>query len=214
MLEQQGYYYHPHYYSFPLGHPQLDFDLLAQPGERLFNLKLARIRLWENDNLRQETLSHLRRQADKQQVFPGRFSLETFDDQTIDGFCFGGELRIIHFSDFTRCHLTSPAPIVNLSHKPDSPQFIMVNELAALVARDRAETKNDDLLAYKLANADPFQLCVASLAALDVRAKKLAAAAKTQQYRQLASQVSKAIQAVKEAGEWPDPVPDLEELLG
>ena len=84
----------------------------------------------------------------------------------------------------------------------------------ALVARERAETQNDELLAHKLANADPFQLFVASLAALDVRAKKLAASAKTQQYRQLASQVSKAIQAVKEAGEWPDPVPNLEELLG
>ena len=147
-------------------------------------------------------------------MFPSRFSLETFDGQTVNGFCFGGELQIVPFPNFTRCHLTSSAPIANLSHKPDSPQFIIVNELAALVARERAETKNDELLAHKLANADPFQLFVASLAALDVRAKKLAASAKTQQYRQLASQVSKAIQAVKEAGEWPDPAPNLEELLG
>jgi hypothetical protein len=69
-------------------------------------------------------------------------------------------------------------------------------------------------LDHKLANADPFQLFVASLAALDVRAKKLATVAKTQQYRQLASQVSKAIQVVKQAGEGPDSVPNLEELLG
>lgn len=213
MLEHQGYYFHPHHYSFPLGHPQLDFDLLAQPGERSFNLKLAQMRIWEDDNLRQETLSHLVRQPGKLQVFPGRFSMQTFDGQAVNGFCFGGELQIIHFPDFTRCHLTSSAPIGSLSGKVDAPQTILFNELAALVAKERAGVKNDEFLARKLANADPFQLFVASLAALDARAKKLAAAAKTQQYRQLAGLIGKAIQAVKEAGEWPDSVPDLEELL-
>lgn len=213
MLEQQGYHFHPHHYSFPLGHPQLDFDLLAKPGERSFNLKLVHIRIWEDGDLRQEALSHLVRQPGKLQVFPGRFWLETYDGQRINGFCFGGELQIIHFSDFTRCHLTSPAPIGSLSGKADSPQTILFDELAALVAKERAGAKNDEVLARKLANADPFQLFVASLAALDARAKKLAATAKTQQYRQLASLVSKAIQAIKEAGEWPDSVPDLEKLL-
>ena len=213
MLEQHGYYYHPHYYSFPLGHPQLDFDLLPQPGGRSFNLKLAHIRIWEHENFSPKTLSHLVRQPGKLQVFPGRFWLEAFDGQAIYGFCFGGELQIIHFPDFTRFHLTSPAPIGNLSDKPESPQVMIINELATMVARERAGMQNDDFLAHKLANVDPFQLFVASLAALDARAKKLAATVKTQQYRQMAGQVGKAIQAVKEAGAWPDSVPTLDEML-
>ena len=90
--------------------------------------------------------------------------------------------------------------------------MIVIGELAALAARERAGT-TPELLARNLAAADPFQLFVASLAALEPRAKKLAAAAKTQQYRRLARLVSNAVQALKEAGEWPDPVPNLETLL-
>src|SRR5688572_22903247 len=92
MIEQQGYYYHPYEGSIALGHPRLDFDLLAQPGGRSFNLKRAHFLIWENDNLRRVTLSHLARQADKIQVLPGRFSLETFDGQVLNGFSFGSEL--------------------------------------------------------------------------------------------------------------------------
>lgn len=214
MLEQQGYYFHPHPYTFPIGHPQLDFDMLAQPGGRSFNVKKAHFRIWENDNLRKETLSHLVRQPGKLQVSPGRFSLETFDGRLLNGFCFGGELQIVHFSEFTRCHLTSSAPIGNLSDAPTSSQYIIISELVALAARERSEVNNDEVFEGKLAHAEPFQLFIASLVALDTRAKKLAATAKTQQYRQLSSLTGKAIQAIKDAGDWPDSVPSLEELVG
>ena len=177
MLEQQGYYYHPHKHSFPIGHPQLDFDLLAQPGSRSYNLKLAKFQIWDNNYLRHETLSHLTREPGELQVSPGRFSLHTFDGQVLNGFSFGGSLKLVHFPDFTRYHLTSPAPIGNLSDDPGSPQVIIIGELAALAARERAGT-TQELLARKLAAADPFQLFVASLAALEARTKKLAAAAK------------------------------------
>ena len=213
MVEQQGLYYHPHYYSFPLGHPQLDFDLLAQPGDRFFNLKHIHVQIWENGDLRHETLSHLARQPGKLQVFPGAFSLENFDGEALNGFSFGGELQIVPFPDFTRYHLTSPAPIGNLSDTPESPQSVIFFELVALAARERAEIKNDEHLAHNLANADPFQLFVASLTTLEEHTKKLAAATKTQQYRQLARTVSKAIEAVKEAGEWPASATDLDGLL-
>jgi hypothetical protein len=212
MLEQQGFYYHPHKPSIPIGHPQLDFDLLAQPGNRSYNLKFAKFQIWDNDNLRYETLSNLTREPAGLQVSPGRFSLQTFDGQVLNGFSFGGRLELVHFPDFTRYHLTSTAPIGNLSDDPGSPQVIIIGELAALAARKRAGT-TQELLARNLAAADPFQLFVASLAALDTRAKKLAAAAKTQQYRQMARLVNNAVQALKEAGEWPDPVPNLETLL-
>ncbi len=213
MLEQQGYYFHPHTYNFPIGHPQLDFDLLAQPGDRLFKVKLAHFRIWENDNLRSETLSHRVRQPGKLQVFPGRFSLETFDGQLLNGFCFGGELEIIHFPDFTRCHLISPAPIGNLSDNPEAPQYLVISELAAMVATERAGKEDDEAFWKKLAQTDPFQLFIAGLAALEQKAKKLASVAKTAQYRQLAHQVSQAVQTVKDAGEWPDSVPDLAKIF-
>jgi hypothetical protein len=212
MLEQQGYYYHPTYYSFPLGHPQLDFELLAQPGGRSFDLKLAHVPIWENNNLKYETLSHRVRQPNKLQVFPGRFSLQAFDGQALNGFSFGGILQLIHFPDFTRCRLISPAPIGDLNYNPESPQFIIISALAALIAKGRAEVKNDELLAYKLAKVDPFQLFVASLMTLDKRIKKVVAV-QPQLYRQLDNMIGEAIQAVKEAGKWLDSVPDLEELL-
>jgi hypothetical protein len=89
---------------------------------------------------------------------------------------------------------------------------MIINGLAALIAKERAEVKDEQFLIRKLAHIDPFQLFVASLTTLDGRIKKVAAA-KPEQYQRLDSMISKAIQAVKEAGKWPDSVPDLEELL-
>jgi len=212
MLEQQGFYFHPHRYLLSMGHPQLDFDLLSQPNNRSANLKLAHFLIWENGSLRKEALDHPVQQADKLQVLPGRFSLQTFDEQTINGFCFGGELQLDHFPDFTRCHLTSPAPIGNLNDTTESPQAVLFGELLSLLAMERVGI-DDEAEIRNLAEVEPFQLFVASLAALDARAKKLLAAARTAQYQQLASMVAHAIAAVKEAGEWPNPAPTLEELL-
>lgn len=82
-----------------------------------------------------------------------------------------------------------------------------------MVATGRAGKDNDEAIWKKLAQADPFQLFIAGLAALEQKAKKLAAVAKTAQYRQLAHLVSQAVQTVKDAGEWPDSVPDLAKIF-
>jgi hypothetical protein len=156
-----------------------------------------------------------RHEANQLRVAAGRFSLHAHNGSIIEVFSFGGEVEIIRHDDYSNCRLTSPAPIFNIR---DAPQQLggglLINELAALVAKRRAAwASNDTGFTRRLSQVDPFQLFVVALTTLEANTHQVPTSARGQKYREVVNAVNRAIRIVKETGEWPASIPSIEDVL-
>jgi hypothetical protein len=116
--------------------------------------------------------------------------------------------------DYTWCHFASTAPIFSLEGPLNDPVHLLVPEIEAELARLRATYGADDLKFYrKLGQLDPFETFVAALDFLHSRLDILRQLIPDDQLTQTAIALQTGIEAIMAAGDWPQAVPDFDDLL-
>jgi len=219
MTDQPGYYYHPSKYTPQLGHPQLDIFLSDEPTERFFDAQRVEFLVFENERSSILKVVHSQQSAifsGTYHVCAGRILIHDHAGDEAEGFSFGGGLEIVRSGDYTRCTLTSSAPIFSLSTDPQSVDEIIFSEIEAVLAEKRAEIhKKSGAKFYKqLCEIDPMKLCVATLNAMLIRLAEIEAAYKhDHKYVKAHNVVDKAIRTMKGAQDGQLVVYSLDELL-
>ncbi|MCB0163697.1 MAG: hypothetical protein KDI79_05695 [Anaerolineae bacterium] len=85
-------------------------------------------------------------------------------DKRVYFFTYGGTLDIYANNGMVVCVLTSPAPIVEMSHEPDSVAEQLATETEALLARVHANWGRDDRgYQQRLVEIDPLELYAATI---------------------------------------------------
>ncbi len=216
MMNIPGYSFHPSLFQPPLGHAGLDVSLRPEPVDRVFDTESADffVRLQEDA---EPTLLRVASGAPPgEQVYrlaPGRFWLNDRYNNVLEGFVFGGDLRVVADDEHAACYLTSPAPLFELDPETHDVERTFVDEIEALTAIERAESPEDeDLWLPSLLAAEPFQLFVGYLVTIEKRLAAMATAGYDADSAQLRTWVRRAIRTLREAGEWPEQAPTLDDL--
>jgi hypothetical protein len=144
----------------------------------------------------------------------GRIYLVDHAHRVVEAFCLGGEVEIVPHAEHTSCVVTSTAPIFDLA-APGNDVMTLVIELEALLARFHAQWGTDDAgFAHCLASADPLELFMAGLESITEHLAEVPFHVHNDlRYQQTVAVVHAAIRGLQEAGVWPTPAPNLDELL-
>ncbi len=218
IIDQLGYHYSPSTYSPDLGYAQFDARLTGKAGDRLFDANEAVFPVNAGGTLKEQLIHHPWR-SQKIRVAIGVFTLRAHDGDVMNGFSFGGNLEIDEHTAYSDLHLKSSAPVFNLSSSnlhddPETPTALLASELSACIARRKAAWgTNDQEFERRLLALDPFQAFLISLETLRNRIENFSQSDRNQRYQMVARAVHRAINTLKDAGQWPQHIPSLEDVL-
>ena len=209
-----GYFFFPSTYRPPLGHAAFDAYLSAPRIDWYFDTQAATFAVATDEAIRHVRIVHPWTQAPQRlRVVFGRFYLVAHNGELVEGCSFGGDLEVVDHGTHTSCHLTSPAPIFDIEN-PNGFIALLEPEIGAELARLRAEwTGSDAEFDRRLAGIDPAMLFVSSLDFIDRYLHALPQATEDDQIMDERNAVHRAIHTLKDAGEWPEKVPALRELI-
>jgi hypothetical protein len=212
---EYGYLFQPSHYGTPWGHEALDVWLSDESTNGSFGVREAEFPVLRGESLNLVAITHpYPRAQHRLRVGIGRFFLMPYHGNLVQGFSTGGDLEVTDHVDYTWCHLTSTAPIFSLEGPLNDPVHLLVPEIEAELARLRATYGTDDLKFYrKLAQLDPFMTFVAALDFLRSRLDILRQLIPGDQLTQTAIALQTGIEAIMAAGDWPQPVPNFDDLL-
>lgn len=212
---QLGYFFHHSNYSPPLGYEALTVYLANSHPDRYFDTQAAIFPVDDGDRVRRLYLTHppvLNRQSF--QVVFGRFFVVAHNGDLVQGVSLGGALQIEVHDDHTACSLTSPAPIFALDSSAGQLSLLEC-KVEAELARLRAEWTGSDVgFDRRLGSLDPLTLFAASLNLLNDYLSNHPQVISPDEVQAEHTAVRRAIRTLKEAGQWPKPVPTLRELMG
>lgn len=218
MTAEQGYQFYPSRYHPPVGHAQLDVYLAAAPMGRIFDAASLGVRILDQIDAVPRTLvvvHHDESSGRRYRVALGRFWLHDFSGHALEGFSFGGNLTITSLDGQTTCRFESAAPVFELDPDSYDVERVFVDAVEALAGVLRAEWQDgsDAEWLTNLATVESFPLFVSSLATVQARLSDLAPDASYDlDTARLRSWISRVIQTLHRAGEWPEHVPTLGEM--
>ncbi len=209
-----GYFFFPSTYRPPLGHAAFDAYLSAPRIDWYFDTQAATFVVVTDEAIRQVRIVHPWTQAPQRlRVVFGRFYLVAHNGELVEGCSFGGDLEVVDHGTHTSCHLTSPAPIFDIEN-PNGFIALLEPEIEAELARLRAEwTGSDAEFDRRLTGIDPATFFVSSLDFIDRYLHALPQATEDDQIMDERNAVHRAIHTLKDAGEWPEKVHTLRELI-
>ena len=211
-----GYYLHSSALTPALGHAGLDVYLTNPPQtERFFDTARAVFTVFEDDESKRLHVLHPSLRPNRRyQVLPGRFFIEAHDGDLVEGLCFGGELTVEINGGYTVAHLVSPAPIFDFGD-PDDAMNVLDEEMEAELARLRAQWHGGehDFVA-RIAQLDPQTLLVTALHLAQRQLQREQNAYQSDETAEDLTGIRYAIHALRRAGEWPEHVSSLGELMG
>lgn len=214
-LVRYGYFMHPSTYTPPLGHASMEVFLAASNAERYFDTEALLLSVSDGDKTRQVQFVHPAVPA--RQTHPavfGRFYLLAYDGDVVEGMSLGGTLTVEAHDTYTHCQLTSPAPIFDIEENAGL-LASLESEIEAELARVRAEWKGSDAaFDRQLASLPPLTLLATSLVLLDSYLHKPTQAIAPDEELAERTAVQRAIRTLQQAGQWPQSVPTLRELMG
>ncbi len=212
--QRYGYYLHPSNYHPSLGYAGLDVYLAASQPDRFFDTEAALFSINTGDKtIQMEILHPVATTPARYQVAFGRFLLLAYNGDVEIGMSFGGLLEIETRDTYTLCHLSSSAPIFDIEESGGL-VATLESEIEAELARLRPQwTGSDAAFDSRLASIDALTLFVASLSLLDDYLDNHVQAAPADDVLAERTAVRQAIRALQRAGQWPQPVPSLRELL-
>ena len=209
-----GYFFFPSTYRPPLGHAAFDVYLSGPHTDWYFDTQAATFAVAAEDAIRQVRIMHPWPQAPQRlRVVFGRFYLIAHNGDLVEGCSFGGDLEIVDHGTHTSCHLTSSAPIFDIEN-PNGFIALLEPEIEAELARLRAEwTGTDAEFDRRIAGIDPATLCATSLDFIDRYLHSQPQATEDDQIMDERNAVHRAIHTLRDAGEWPEIVPSLRDLI-
>lgn len=165
-----GYWFHPSEYESELGHPRLDVFLRSQPAGRFFETHLLKVPIVGRKSLETLHVNHPWTYGEKYRVAPGRVILRDRDDQEVEAFTFGSTLEIDTQDEVTVCYIKSPAPILKLSSRHSTSEYI-AEEVEVILAEYRA--RYHEHYAEIITGMEPVSFYVACLNELVERSKHM-----------------------------------------
>ncbi|MCS7087076.1 MAG: hypothetical protein NZL91_00015 [Thermoflexales bacterium] len=191
------------------GYPSLEVILLPEPTHQHYDPRQLTVVVAYLGGTRVLDVRHPWH-AVQHRVCAGRIRLVDFVDKPMQFFCFGGDLAIESNEHYTRCVITSKAPILRWPDE-ELPVSILASLCEVLLARRRAAWLSRPAeFEARLASADPVRLYVACLYALR---QHLGANGVDDGRRGLRRLVSEALHGLQTSGRLPFGVLHLEQLL-
>lgn len=191
------------------GYPQLEINLLPKPTHQHYDPRQLTLTVAYLSGVRVLDIRHPWHNV-RHHVCPGQIRLLDFVDKPMQFFCFGGELVVESSESQTRCIITSAAPILRWPDE-EIPVSILASLCAVLLARRKAAWLARPVeFEARLAQADPLQLYVACLYALDAHLGRNGVNDGRGALRRL---VHDAIRALEISRRLPWASPSLEQLL-
>ncbi len=209
-----GYFLHPSRYDPPLGYAALEVYLARHDPERYFDAAAAHFMVNDGEKTSQVEIVHPWPQAPQRyRATTGRFRLLAHNGDMVEGVTLGGALDVETQPGYTRCLLTSSAPIFDIEESGGLVSMLET-EIEAELARLRAEWRGADAaFDCRLASLDPSILFAASLHMLDDYLHNHPQAVTPDEVVAQRMAVHQAIRTLQQAGEWPDPAPSLRGLM-
>ncbi len=209
-----GYFLHPSRYAPPLGYAALEVYLARHDPERYFDAVAAHFMVNDGEKSSQAEIVHPWPQAPQRyRIALGRFYLLAHNGDMVAGVSLGGALEVETFPDYTRCLLTSSAPIFDIEESGGL-VAMLETEVEAELGRLRAEWRRSDAaFDCRLAEQDPLTLFAASLHLLDDYLHNHPQAVTPDEVLAERAAVHQAIRVLQRSGHWPQPAPSLRQLM-
>lgn len=209
-----GYFLHPSRYDPPLGHAAMDFYAAGPDPERYFDTQAALFSVTDGEKVRPLLILHPARQSQQSyRVVFGRFYLLAHNGDMVEGMTLGGVLDIESRDTYTHGRLTSAAPIFDMAEGRLA--LTLESLVQTELAKMRAQwTGSDTAFDRRLAQIEPMRLLAASLDLLKGYLHDQPQMASPDQVLTGRGAVRRAIRTLEQAGQWPQPVPALRELMG
>ena len=208
------YIFYPSKYVPPLGHSQLDICLSTVSTQRFFDMTSVHLPALVDGHLELERVIHHGAAAQAQPICPGRIVMEAHNGDRAEAFSFGGEMTLEAHEDYTIGRITSPAPIFSLGTDMLAPVRLMMDEVLALIAKERARRHNTgEAFWNRLAHLTPYQLFLVMLHTLQVNGASLQGAQQPPEYDLIQTAAQRAVEIVRAQDGWPAAVPTLTEAI-
>jgi hypothetical protein len=212
-----GYTFYPRRYAHSPGYPKLEVHLYGTPTLQHFDphrLSISVVRsgpLKASSPIEQLIVDHPWTSRDQFRVCAGALKVIDRAGKTVIVFTYGGTLDIHCSEAYTTCTLSSSAPILETGNEEAVPT-ILAEESEIILAERHAACGKDQVFEKRLAEVDPFDLYTACLDLL--RANLEASHHKELPHNVLfLSFLHREIEALRDLGEWPVAVPDVNEIL-
>jgi hypothetical protein len=214
MQSDLGYFFHPSRTPDLPGHPRLDVTLYPTPTMEHFDPEQASFEVADPETgIEQVHIAHPWTGPEHLRVAIGYIRLVDRHDKVVTAFSFGGSLDIAVDEDHTRCSLVSSSPIFHVEDKQDLPA-LLVNEFEALLAIRRAGWAGDEVgFNRRLAGLAPVQLYAVGLEEVEARLLQSPITLRGDLYWMMRHMVNELRRQLQEAGNWPDPLPTMADLL-
>lgn len=213
IMRNRGYHLLAPSHCHSLGYTGLLVAIRKQSTGRHYDPKTLRLPLRDaKGTITRRTLSWLSPGADSSQVCPGRVILSDRFDERIEFFTFGGLLEVACEPGEMICVLRSEAPILELTAPEETIPDLMATETESLIAGVHARWGgNDEGFSRRLADADPFQLYLASLHSILLHCERVHALELT--HHGFCEALHREKNWLVAEGLWPASPPMLEDLL-
>ncbi len=142
------------------GYARLKVSLRDEPGQGYYAPEYLRVSIInETDKLEHLTIYHPWEDTETYRLGFDRIVLRDYKGRTIEGFTFGGTLRIVDKGAYTICVVSSPAPILELVEEFSLTTLLAAEAEAAIEEfRDRQAAVDFE---QWMSQADPLKLYAA-----------------------------------------------------
>lgn len=209
-----GLIFQPSAYSPPVGYAGFNIELTDHPAPRYFDARRALFPVEDGGVMRLQAVEHPWNGPAELRFAIGRIRLDAHDGDHEEIYGFGGVATVTAAGAATVCQVTSTAPFLPLNDDPHSAVAALESELEVILARSRAGWGSDEYAHLdRLSHIDPLLLFASSLAAVE---RRLAPMVEHQGEESLrgAWRMARAMrERLAWAGDWPETVRPLEELL-
>ena len=214
-LNSLGYIFEPSKYPPALGYSQLKVIISGKPTQRFFDVKSLHIPTFDGRFLHQKQVTrHELAPKETFQVCLGELKLETYPGENLLAFSLGGNLQVSVEMGDLYCVFSSTAPILKVEDDPDSVSGVIADEIMDLQAE--METKlagHEDELYSRLSKFDPYSIFLSCLVSLQKRAESVPLAVRRERFHKISSNITHAIQLVRDTDGWDGQAPSLDDLL-
>lgn len=213
-----GYYFWPKPIAHAAGHPRLDIHIRSTASGQHFDPTGVQLHIFtSSDRPHFKAIEHLRvsHPWDYQtnyQVAPGMLIISDRNHKKVEGFTFGGALRIHKSDESTTCIIESDAPIIEIGSA--SPAILyLVEEFEIMLAKRRAIwIKDEEAFEARLANISPSLLYAAGLEDL-IHQVEHSHGAERSEMRDLHKILVSEKQARITDDLWPEAIPLISDVL-
>jgi hypothetical protein len=214
-LLTQGYKLTPTKYTPSIGYSRLQALISGQATQRFYDIKRIHLPTYHNRIFKNIKITrHEMEPTENFEVCIGRFSLDTYQGDVLQGFTFGGTTRVSIQNGDLYCDFTSTAPIYTLHASSINTNSLLIDEIVEMLAEKKARLGgSEDELYARLAGCDAYTIFLGCLSSLHNKLASAPSSMHKGNYPKALSQLEHVIQLVCKTDGWNGTTPTLDDLL-